>query len=429
MRERWLWVPVALLPALTLGPLAALRFVDVDEGSYAAAAKLALTASSPIGISPTRRHRSSHTSTAPGRGARRALARHPFAVTRSRSRDGTSADTASLRSLRASFRVARERPVRDVDARLHVVPTVKTFALATALAFGAYVLDRERLRQGRAPGSPPAHSPRSPCRRARSSSARRSPSRGRHSGLDRGLLRYAWASRSRSRPRSCSSRSIRARSCSATSACTACGAKAASSVTSSRRQRSSPTCSESRPTRGPCRSTCCSESLRLVAGDRRAPQGAARSALVPRRRAARDRRASPDTDLHAVLRDDDAVPDGRGRRARARHAARPAPAAAGLCWPPSGSSSTSGSRPSTLPTTSGRRAENRPPRRRKSQTRSMREPSPAKRCSRRGPGYLFGTHAKPVPGLENDFGPHDAEPLTPEQMKRYHLITDDRSRR
>ena len=42
MRERWLWVPVALLPALTLGPLAALRFVDVDEGSYAAAAKLAL---------------------------------------------------------------------------------------------------------------------------------------------------------------------------------------------------------------------------------------------------------------------------------------------------------------------------------------------------------------------------------------------------
>jgi hypothetical protein len=41
------------------------------------------------------------------------------------------------------------------------------------------------------------------------------------------------------------------------------------------------------------------------------------------------------------------------------------------------------------------------------------------------PGYLFGTHAKPVPGLENDFGPHDAEPLTPEEAKRYHLITDE----
>ena len=42
MRERWLWLPVALLPAVTLAPLAALRFVDVDEGSYAAAGTLAL---------------------------------------------------------------------------------------------------------------------------------------------------------------------------------------------------------------------------------------------------------------------------------------------------------------------------------------------------------------------------------------------------
>lgn len=41
------------------------------------------------------------------------------------------------------------------------------------------------------------------------------------------------------------------------------------------------------------------------------------------------------------------------------------------------------------------------------------------------PGYLFGTDAKPVAGLENDFGPHDAETLTPEEARRYHLITDD----
>ncbi|MDX6423441.1 MAG: hypothetical protein QOI67_912 [Gaiellaceae bacterium] len=41
------------------------------------------------------------------------------------------------------------------------------------------------------------------------------------------------------------------------------------------------------------------------------------------------------------------------------------------------------------------------------------------------PGYIFGTHARPVPGLENDFGPHDAEHLTPAEAKRYHLITDE----
>ena len=41
------------------------------------------------------------------------------------------------------------------------------------------------------------------------------------------------------------------------------------------------------------------------------------------------------------------------------------------------------------------------------------------------PGYLFGTDAVFVPGLENDFAPHDAEPLTPEEAKRYHLLTDD----
>jgi hypothetical protein len=41
------------------------------------------------------------------------------------------------------------------------------------------------------------------------------------------------------------------------------------------------------------------------------------------------------------------------------------------------------------------------------------------------PGYLFGTHARPVPGLENDFGPHDAEPLEPAEARRNHLITDE----
>jgi len=45
------------------------------------------------------------------------------------------------------------------------------------------------------------------------------------------------------------------------------------------------------------------------------------------------------------------------------------------------------------------------------------------------PGYLYGTHAKPVRGLENDFGPHDAEPLDAEQVERYHLATDEQVER
>jgi dolichyl-phosphate-mannose-protein mannosyltransferase len=39
------------------------------------------------------------------------------------------------------------------------------------------------------------------------------------------------------------------------------------------------------------------------------------------------------------------------------------------------------------------------------------------------PGYLFGTHAQPVPGLENDFAPHDAEPLAVETAHRNRLVT------
>ena len=41
------------------------------------------------------------------------------------------------------------------------------------------------------------------------------------------------------------------------------------------------------------------------------------------------------------------------------------------------------------------------------------------------PGYLFGTGGVPVPGLENDFGPHQAAVRTREEARRYHLATVD----
>jgi hypothetical protein len=39
------------------------------------------------------------------------------------------------------------------------------------------------------------------------------------------------------------------------------------------------------------------------------------------------------------------------------------------------------------------------------------------------PGYLFGTGAVPVPGLENDFAPHEAAELSPEEVEHYRLAT------
>ena len=39
------------------------------------------------------------------------------------------------------------------------------------------------------------------------------------------------------------------------------------------------------------------------------------------------------------------------------------------------------------------------------------------------PGYLFGTHAVPVAGLESDFAPRDAARLSREEARRYHLLT------
>ena len=48
------------------------------------------------------------------------------------------------------------------------------------------------------------------------------------------------------------------------------------------------------------------------------PRARTAAALVPRRRAACAPRAVPDTDVHAVLRDHDSVPDRRGRGARPR---------------------------------------------------------------------------------------------------------------
>lgn len=39
------------------------------------------------------------------------------------------------------------------------------------------------------------------------------------------------------------------------------------------------------------------------------------------------------------------------------------------------------------------------------------------------PGYLFGTSGIPVPGLENDFAPHQASTRSAQEVRRYHLAT------
>jgi hypothetical protein len=39
------------------------------------------------------------------------------------------------------------------------------------------------------------------------------------------------------------------------------------------------------------------------------------------------------------------------------------------------------------------------------------------------PGYLYGTHAVPAPGLENDFAPHEAAALSPAEARRYRLAS------
>lgn len=39
------------------------------------------------------------------------------------------------------------------------------------------------------------------------------------------------------------------------------------------------------------------------------------------------------------------------------------------------------------------------------------------------PGYLFGTHARPVPGMENDFSPRNASTISAEKAHRYRMAT------
>ena len=141
MRERWLWVPVALLPALTLAPLAALRFVDVDEGSYAAAASLALD-----GVVPYRDFLYTQTPLLPYvYGAWAEVLGEHWLVIRSLSL-ALGLVTALLLTrqlfVRFGLRLALLGSVLFATSTLVFTwyPPVKTFALATALAFGAYVL-------------------------------------------------------------------------------------------------------------------------------------------------------------------------------------------------------------------------------------------------------------------------------------------------
>ena len=41
------------------------------------------------------------------------------------------------------------------------------------------------------------------------------------------------------------------------------------------------------------------------------------------------------------------------------------------------------------------------------------------------PGYLFASHAEPYPGFENDFGLYVARFVTPEERRRYHILTGE----
>jgi hypothetical protein len=40
-------------------------------------------------------------------------------------------------------------------------------------------------------------------------------------------------------------------------------------------------------------------------------------------------------------------------------------------------------------------------------------------------GYVYGTGARPLPGLENAFAPHEAARLTPKEVRHYHLASVD----
>ena len=141
MRERWLWVPVALLPAFTLGPLAVLRFVDVDEGSYAIAAALALD-----GVVPYRDFLYTQTPLLPyAYGAWSEVLGEHWLVLRALSLVLGLAVAALLTRhlfVRFGLRLALLGSVLFAASTLVFTwyPPVKTFALATALAFGAYTL-------------------------------------------------------------------------------------------------------------------------------------------------------------------------------------------------------------------------------------------------------------------------------------------------
>lgn len=141
MPARLSWVPVAVLPALTLAPLAMLRFVDVDEGSYAAAAALALD-----GVVPYRDFLYTQTPLLPYvYGAWAELFGEHWLVVRALSLVLSLTVAVLLtRHLveRFGVRLALLGSVLFGTSTLVLLwyPPVKTFALATALVFGAYVL-------------------------------------------------------------------------------------------------------------------------------------------------------------------------------------------------------------------------------------------------------------------------------------------------
>ena len=407
MRERWLWLPVALLPALTLAPLAALRFVDVDEGTTRPQRRSCWTAS-PVPRLPL------HADAAAalrlrrvGRGARRALARHPLAVARARARYGAAADAASF--VRFGLRLALLGSVLFATSTLVFTwyPPVKTFALSTAARFRRSCY-RARQSEGRARGLP--------CGRPRLT--RRADAR----AVRRRALAFAWEASGTGAAFAAislgfASRSAQARALRARPArfpirrplgCTACAARAGSSATSSRRR------SRRRPAR---------DRDRLKARHPVPPLGGA--AVVAAVVARSERGRLPLWFIVAALLALLALfPTPTytqyfattipflivGVVELVRAALRVTCCSVPLPW--CGSSRTSYSPPSSWFASSARRRK--PPARMQevadfvdARTRARR------RGARLVAGYLFGTHATPVHGLENDFGPHDAEPLTP----------------
>lgn len=426
MRERWLWLPVALLPALTLAPLAALRFADVDEGFYAAAAALALD-----GVVPYRDFLYAQTPLLPYvyGGWAEVLGEHWLVIRALSLVLGLATGLLLTRHLfvRFGLRLALLGSVLFATSTLVFTwyPPVKTFALATALAFGAYVLIERADTGPRAWLAAGALASLAVQTRALFVAA---------------AIAFAWESLRTGRgiPRYVVGFTI---ALAPTLVLFALGPRAflfgnlgvhgvrsEGGLVGDFEQKGEVVANllgiatDSRPV----------TQYLLLAG------AAVASAIVARRAHGR----FPLWFLVAALLGlislfptptytqyfATTVPFlivGVVELVRAS-AAEPAAtralfSAAAAVW----LLAYLVFAPVELARIIRSSPENRPARVQEVADFVDAHTVPDEEVLASWPGYLFGTDAKPVPGLESDFGPHDAEPLTPEKAKRYHLITDE----